>query len=149
MPIMQFIVSMVRNSVESGGRDRFSCSSPAWELLIEVAQTFGWKALGATYRPPNDENPEPDSVRHDYRPGSRRDFKFVTRADATAWANALSEARKSPHLDAMIGARPGAITLPPGTSAEALQSANAPFAVVMDEFIVYAFGGAFCFSHAD
>jgi hypothetical protein len=145
---MQFIVSMVRNNIEPGGRDRFSCSSSAWELLIEVAQTFGWKAQGTTYRLPTEENPEQDA-RHDYRPGSRRDFKFVTRSDATAWAHALSEARKSSHLDAMIGTRPGVVTLPPETSAEALGSANAPFAVVMNEFIQYAFGGAFCFAQAD
>jgi hypothetical protein len=145
---MQYIVSMVRDNAEPGGRDRFSCSSSAWELLIEVGQTFGWKSQGTTYRAPNDENPEQDA-RHDYHPGSRRDFKFITRADATGWANALSEARKSSHLEAMIGQRPGPITLPPETSGEALSSANAPFAVVMDEFIQYAFGGAFRFAQAN
>jgi len=129
-------VSMARASTEPGGRDRFACSLSSWNLLLQVAESFGWKQRGTSYsssRPAFIESP----VRHDYQPGDSRDQKRVEMSDALSWAIALNEARHSPHLAAMIAA---------STIDEAV---DAPFSVVMDEFIAYAFGGAFSFARED
>jgi len=129
-------VSMVRASTEPGGRDRFACSLPAWNLLLQVAEAFGWKPRGTSYsssRPAFIESP----VRHDYQPGDSRDQKRVEMSDSLSWAMALNEARHSPHLSAMIAA------------STVDDEVDAPFAVVMDEFIAYAFGGAFSFARQD
>lgn len=146
---MTFIVNMLRNSAETGGRDRFTCSCAAWELLIELGQAFGWKPRGAMYLPAAISSRSPPVLRHDYQPGDPKDYKQVEAEDAVAWAVALSEARRSPHLAAMLGARPGPSILSGETSAEQLSSANAPFSTTLDEFIEYAFGGAFVFARAN
>lgn len=146
---MSFTVNMMRDSAEAGGRDRFSCSSATWELLVEIAKTFGWKPRGATYLPARVADHSDTAARHDYQPGDRQDYKRVEADDAIAWAVALSEARRSPHLIAMVGARPGPAVLDDRASAGEMQSAHAPFAVIMDEFIEYAFGGAFSFARAE
>lgn len=131
---LQF-VSMVRASTEPGGRDRFACSQPAWNLLLQVAEAFGWKPRGTSYsssRPAFIESP----VRHDYQPGDSRDQKRVEMSDSLSWAIALNEARHSPRLAAMV-------------AASTIDAADAPFNIVMDEFIAYAFGGAFSFARQD
>lgn len=145
---MTFIVNMVRDSAEPGGRDRFSCSSIAWELLIELGTTFGWKPKGAVYLPAVGAVRAVLAARHDYRAGDPQDPKQVEADDATEWAAALSAARRSPHLTAMLGARPGLATLGTDASDEQVRSVNAPFTAILDEFIEYAFGGAFVFSRA-
>ncbi len=140
-------VNMVRNSVEAGGRDRFSCSAGAWGLLLDLGKAFGWKSHGTSYVP-SDLALVPDRLaRHDYQPGDAQDSKLVDAADALEWAKALSAARDSPHLTAMIGDRtPVAVPHHTATSEE-LRSANVPFIIIMDEFIAYAFDGEFVFSH--
>jgi len=129
---------MARDSAEPGGRDRFACSLPIWTLLLQVAESFGWKPSGTTYssaRPLLVES----AVRHNYQPGAAQDQKRVAADDALAWAMALNEARHSPHLLAMLESSAAATTALAG-------AAEAPFTVVLDEFIAYAFGGAFYFA---
>jgi hypothetical protein len=145
---MLFMIDMLRNSAERGGRDRFACSSVAWDLLLELGQAFGWKPLGTIYLPTAVSSRAASGVRHDYQPGDPKDSKQVEVEDAIAWAQALSEARRSPHLAAMLGDRPGPAALNVGASAEQLSSVNAPFNTTLDEFIEYAFGGAFVFARS-
>jgi hypothetical protein len=149
---MEFMINMLRDSAEAGGRDRFSCSSVAWELLIELGQAFGWKPRGAVYLPAaiaSRTAPAAPAVRHDYQAGDPKDHKKVEADDAIAWAAALSEARRSPHLAAMLGARPAPAAVSGELTAEQLRSVNAPFSATLDEFIQYAFGGAFVFARAN
>src|SRR5215217_5777023 len=110
---MNDIVEMYRDAVERGGRDRFSCTVPIWELLQEVAQTFGWLPMGASYVAPPKLTVEAP-LRHDYRPGGARDVKRVEKEDAAAWASALKSAQNSPHLAAMITARADAMATADG-----------------------------------
>jgi hypothetical protein len=145
---MSFMIEMVRDSAEAGGRDRFSVSDEAWDLLQEIGKTFGWKPAGATYARHAAAKPLDAVVLHDYRPGDRLDAKIVADEDARAWAAALTTARHSPHLLALIGARPGVVVLDEAASKDETRSANAPFAVSMNEFIEYAFGGAFSFARS-
>lgn len=142
------LVKMVRNSIEPGGRDHFSCSSYAWELLLEIGETFGWKSLGTSYVPGDFAIVPNNLARHGYRPGDPQDSKLVDATDAIQWAKALSEARASPHLAAMIGDRPLIVALHATATAEELRSMNAAFTTTMDEFIAYAFGGEFEFSRS-
>lgn len=146
---MSFTVYMVRDSAERGGRDRFSCSFGTWELLVEIAKTFGWKPRGTTYLPVRASDSPDTAARHGYQPGDQQDYKRIEAEDAIAWARALSEARRSPHLTAMLAARPGPAVLPDRASDTGAEGAGAPFTVVMDEFIEYAFGGAFSFARAE
>ena len=146
---MTFMIEMVRDSVEAGGRDRFSLSADAWGLLQDVGKTFGWKPIGTTYARKPSANAVNVSALRDYLPGDSLDPKVVTADDAMAWATALSQARQSPHLGALIGFRPGAVVLHDLTTMDESRSANAPFTVSMDEFIEYAFGGAFSFARAE
>ncbi len=142
---MDYLVNMVRDSVEAGGRDHFSCSSSAWDLLLELGHTFGWKPLGTSYAPSDTAMAPDNPTRHDYRPSDRQDSKLVVAADALAWAAALNEARSSPHLAIMLEERRLVATSSNTSSADALRSVNTPFVSTMDEFIAYAFGGAFEF----
>lgn len=142
------IVKMVRNSAEPGGRDHFSCSGYAWALLLEIGVTFGWKSLGSSYVP-GDIAMVPDSLaRHGYQPGDQQDSKLVDGADAIEWAKALSEARASPHLAAMIGDQPLVAAMHEMDTTEEWLSINAPFVTTMDEFIAFAYGGEFTFSRS-
>ena len=141
-------VNMVRFSVEPGGRDQFSCSLSAWELLLELGNTFGWKSLGTTYVPSDLAVEFDNPTRHDYLPSDQQDSKSIDALDALNWATALSEARNSPHLTAMIGNRPLIVTLRETAAAETLSSVSAPFITTMNEFIAYAFGGKFAFSRS-
>jgi hypothetical protein len=136
------MVEMVRDAAESGGRDRFSCTSAAWELLLESGEAFGWRPQGTTYvsRPGSTQL---ISAKHDYQPGGPTDQKQLTSEDAIAWAKALDEARRSPHFAAMLAKRsgrdPAAID---DTPAEQTHGHSAACA----EFIEYAYGGAFAFA---
>ena len=146
------MIEMTRDSVESGGRDRFSLSSDAWTQLLVLGTTFGWQQRGTRYlRKQNakvtDADTAADAV-HDYLPGNHLDYKRVDADDAYAWATALSAAQSSPHMEAAVCDKADAIVLRGAPSTEATQSVNAPFAVTMTEFIEYAYGGAFSFARA-
>jgi hypothetical protein len=143
---VNFLVLMVRYSGEPGGQNSFSCSLSAWDLLVELGKAFGWQPLGTTYVPAALSKPAVSPARHNYQPGEAQDRKQVERDDAVNWAAALAAAKRSPHLGDMIGSRPRVAVLHPDALAEKVTSANAPFDVVMDEFIEYAFGGPFLFA---
>jgi hypothetical protein len=126
---------MTRDAVERGGRDRFSTSLQEWNLLREIATTFGWLPLGTTYVGAAD----PGSVvpYHSYEPGDARDLKSVLRDDAFAWATALENARVSPHLIAMVQSRDD-------VAVREIDAAR--LTGLIDEFVVYLYGGAFTFA---
>lgn len=142
------MVQLARESTGPGGRDRYACSSATWDLLIEIGETFGWKPRGTTYLPARGAHSADSDVRHNYQPGDDRDYKRVEADDAIEWAMALREARRSPHLAAMIGARADFLSLPAAATSDDAKSANAPVAAVMEEFIEYAGGGAFSFARS-
>jgi hypothetical protein len=145
---MEFMVNMARDSLERGGRDLFSCTSTEWRLLLTIGSTFGWKPRGATYLPVRGASIPDATVRHDYEPGEPRDDKQVEAEDALAWATSLSEARRSPHLAALVSGEPDSTSYARQRS-ERGTTAVETFLPVMDEFIEYAFGGAFSFARAD
>jgi hypothetical protein len=125
------VVEMFRDAAERHGRDRFSCSLPVWRFLQDLATTFGWQPRGTTYS--TVANPAVDlPARHDYQPGDSRDRKHVDAEDAIAWANALQEACRSSHSMAMIEAAGAAM--------------EAPLHSLIQEFVAYAYGGAFAFA---
>jgi hypothetical protein len=129
-------IQLFRDAAESQGRDRFSCPAAVWELLLELGETFGWRPLGTTYQvPPKSKVTTP--ARQNYQAGDALDCKTVETADAIAWAGALDGAKRSPHFIAMVSARSAAIG--GGTSVDSLLS-------LIDEFIVYVYGGAFTFA---
>jgi hypothetical protein len=125
---------MFRNAVAPKGRNRFSCPLPSWELLWELGRAFGWQPKGTTYVLPA-KSPVEAPARRNYEPGTVQDHKQVEAEDALAWARALEIAKVSPHTAAMIEARAAALAgsgeLSPG---------------VIDEFIEFAYGGAFEFA---
>lgn len=137
---MKVTVEMYRDAAEPSGRDRFSCSMPAWELLQELGQTFGWRPMGATYIAPAKLKVEAPA-RHDYRPGGSLDQKRIEQDDAVAWAGALVLAKDSTHLAAMIAARTGATAADGEVTEELLPG-------VIEEFVEFAYGGAFTFTLA-
>jgi len=131
-------VEMFREAAERDGRDRFSCSLDVWELLAEIGRTFGWQPKGTTYQAsPRQKVDSP--ARRNYQPGDALDHKRVEAEDAIAWAHALEVARHSPHLAAMMSARSTAL----GTSDGAVVDPASP---LLDEFIEFAYGGAFTFA---
>ena len=135
---MDGVVEMFRDAAERHGRDRFACSLPVWRFLKDLAVTFGWQPRGTTYAlvvNPDVDNP----ARHGYRPGDSRDRKYVEANDAIAWANALEAARNSSHSAAMIDAALSTMTAD-GASMEM------PLRTLIDEFVAYAYGGAFAFA---
>lgn len=145
-------VSLLRNIDKRGQRDRFSCDLTAWDLLLEVAVSFGWKQRGTTYVaagfPAANRPGATDPVtRHDYQPGDTRDPKCVDSVDAIAWAAALSAAHRSPHLAGMLDA-----TMITASARSGLRWATlhgSPFVSVMDGFTAYAFAGSFEFARAE
>ena len=145
-------VSLVRGLDKRGQRDRFICDLTAWNLLLEVAVSFGWKQCGTTYAiagfpAANDHAAAESAARHNYQPGDSRDPKCVDSLDAIAWAAALSAAHRSPHLAGMLEA-----TLTTAFERSGLRWAvphSSPFTIVMDGFISYAFAGAFEFAQVE
>jgi len=145
-------VSLVRGLGRQGQRDRFTCDLSAWDLMLEVAVSFGWKQRGTTYAPSGfpaaNNHVAADSVsRHDYQPGDSRDPKCVDSVDAIAWAAALSAAHRSPHLAGMLKS-----TLATASARSAQRWATAyssPFDIVMDGFTAYAFAGEFEFARTE
>jgi hypothetical protein len=129
---------MFREAAAPHGRNRFSCPMQTWELLSELGQAFGWQPKGTTYVLPAKTTVEVPA-RRDYQPGSLRDHKQVEAEDARAWARALEVAKLSPHTAGMIAARAAA-------RVDAGQAGGEPLPGVIDEFIEFAYGGAFEFA---
>jgi hypothetical protein len=127
--IMSAIVEMFREAAAPGGRNRFSCPVQTWQLFGELGRAFGWQPKGTTYVLPARSTVEAPA-RRNYQPGSVQDHKEVDAEDAMAWARALEVAKASPHAAAMIDARSAGDVLPG----------------VIDEFIEFAYGGAFEFA---
>lgn len=113
---------------QSDGGNRFSCPLPIWHLLLKLGRAFGWRPDGTTYVVPADSAGKVPA-RRNYQPGDVLDHKQIEEQDAVAWARALEAARASSHSAAMIKAQP--VELLPG---------------MLDEFIDFAYGGAFEFS---
>ena len=133
---MMEIVQMFRHATAPGGRDRYSCPLPIWEFLWELGRAFGWQPAGTTYVvPPGLKLESP--ARRNYQPGDSQDSKRLEEQDAVAWARALEAAKMSPHTEAMIQAR--ATACAGKTGGELLPG-------VLDEFIEFAYGGAFEFT---
>ena len=131
-------VEMFRDAAEVHGRDRFSCPIAAWALVWELGQAFGWQPKGTTYLSPPKRPVETPALRN-YQPGDAQDYKRVEADDATAWARALEVAKHSPHFAAMVNARSVAMATSGELTGELL-------AGVLDEFIEFAYGGAFTFA---
>jgi hypothetical protein len=125
---MSAIVKMFRGAGTPSGGTQFSCPTPIWDLLWELGSAFGWQPTGTTYVMPA-KSISQMPARRNYQPGGSRDLKQVEEQDAVAWARALEVAKASPHFATMIEAR----------SAELLPG-------MLDEFIEFAYGGAFEFS---
>lgn len=135
---MSTVVQMFRESAAPKGRNRFSCPLPVWELLSELGQSFGWHPKGTTYVLPAKSKMEAPA-RRNYEPGTVQDHKQVEAEDAIAWAQALEVAKASPHAAAMLEARSAALAGAGKASSELLPG-------VIDEFIEFAYGGAFEFA---
>jgi hypothetical protein len=135
---MSAIVEMFREAASPKGRNRFACPLSTWELLRELGHAFGWQPRGTTYVLPAKSTVE-TPARRDYQPGTARDHKQVEAEDALAWARALEVAKASPHAAAMIEARSAAL-------ADAGKVGGDPLPGVIDEFIAFAYGGAFEFA---
>lgn len=119
-------VEMFRDSGEPGGRDLFACSVAEWTLFQELARDFGWVPRGTTYTAPSDSKVAAPAF-HGYTAGSTADPKIVERTDALNWARALEDRKRS--LE----------------SAPSQQGADSEPTGLIDEFIEYAYGGAFTF----
>ena len=138
---MMEMVEMFRDATVPKGRDRYSCPVPIWEFLWELGRAFGWQPTGTTYVvPPRLKLEAP--ARRNYQPGNSQDSKRLEEQDAVAWARALEAAKMSPHTAAMVQAR---------ATAGAGESGGELLPGVLDEFIQFAYGGAFEFtlSHED
>lgn len=132
---MSATIEMFRNTAAP---NRFSCPLDVWELLYELGRAFGWRPVGTTYVIAPQSTVE-SPARRNYEPGSSRDQKLVGEVDAMAWARALEKAMASSHLAAMIEARSLALASNGKVYDELLPG-------VIDEFIEFAFGGAFEFA---
>lgn len=119
---------MFRDARMPKGRNRFSCPEPVWDLLWEIGHVFGWHPSGTTYVMRANSIVKV-AARRNYRPGSSLDHKQVEEQDAVAWARALELAKASPRFVAMMEAQPAKL-----------------LAGMFDEFIEFAYGGAFTFS---
>ena len=135
---MSALVEMFRDAAAPGGRNRFSCPLQTWELLWELGRAFGWTPKGTTYVLPAKSTMEAPA-RRNYQPGSVHDHKHVEADDAMAWARALEVAKGSPHTAAMIEARSAALADAGNLGSQVLPG-------VIDEFIAFAYAGAFEFA---
>jgi hypothetical protein len=132
------IVEMFRAAAAPHGRNRFSCPLSIWDFLWELGHAFGWRPHGTTYVVPAKSTLESPAIR-DYQPGGTQDYKQVAAEDAMAWARALEVAKASPHLAGMIEARSASFASSGKGGSELLPG-------VLDEFIEFAYGGAFAFA---
>lgn len=129
---------MFRDARSPGGRNRFSCPLSTWELLAELGRTFGWHPHGTTYVVTVTDRATVPALRN-YQPGGSQDTKLIEAEDAMGWARALELAKGSPHFPAMIAARSVALARS-GKPIGDLPSG------VLEEFIEFAYGGAFQFA---
>ena len=132
------IIEMFRDANVPRGRHRFSCPLPTWELLAELGRTFGWHPQGTTYVVTVTGRATVPALRN-YQPGGSQDTKRIEAEDAMGWARALELAKDSPHVPAMIAARAVALARS-GKPVGELTSG------VLEEFIEFAYGGAFKFA---
>ena len=132
---------MFRKAAAPKGRNQFSCPAPIFELLWELGRAFGWHPRGTTYVMPAKSTVDMPALRN-YQPGDSQDHKRVEEEDAVAWARALDLAKVSPHAPAMIEARSVAFASSGKAGGELLPG-------VLDEFIEFAYGGAFEFAIRD
>jgi len=133
---MSEVVEMFRDAAAPKGRDRYSCPVPIWELLWELGRAFGWQPTGTTYVATAKRTVDAPA-RRNYQPGGSQDHKKVEEQDAVAWARALEASKMSPHAEAMIQAR---------STARAGETGGELLPGVLDEFIEFAYGGAFEFA---
>lgn len=133
---MSEVVQMFRDAAAPKGRDRYSCPAPIWGLLWELGRAFGWLPAGTTYVAPARRTVEAPALRN-YQPGGSQDHKKVEEQDALAWARALETAKTSPHAAAMIQAH---------SAAHAGEKGGVLLPGVLDEFVEFAYGGAFEFA---
>jgi hypothetical protein len=131
-------IEMFRDAGSSRGRNRFSCSLSTWELLTELGRTFGWRPTGTTYVVPVTSRAQAPALRN-YEPGGSQDTKLIETQDALAWAQALELAKTSPHVPAMIEARALALARGGRPAGDLLPG-------IIEEFVVFAYGGAFKFA---
>lgn len=134
---------MVRAAAERGGRNRYACSLSAWNLFRQLGTTFGWQPQGTTYMPAAGSK-QVQLARHDYTPGVAEDSKCVESEDAVAWAGALEKARSSSHLHVLISQTIADTSTGAASDAGAEQT-RARLEATLDEFIEYAYSGAFSF----
>lgn len=137
---METMIEMVREAAERGGRDRYACSLSAWNLFRQLGETFGWQPQGTTYIP-SAGSKQVQRALHDYSAGVAQDSKWVEAGDAIAWARALEKARDSSHLNSLISQT----IVEPSAGAAAEVESRTRFVAVLDEFIQYAYSGAFSF----
>jgi hypothetical protein len=136
-PSMNISVDMFRDTIPNG-RNRFSCALSDWEFLQGLAKRFGWDPQGTTYLAPPKAKIEL-AAKHDYQPGDALDSKQIEAGDAVAWASALDQAKRSADIEALLldrswtGTRDHASTLASGLG-------------LLNEFVQYAYGGAFTFA---
>jgi hypothetical protein len=140
---METMIEMVRAAAERGGRNRYACSLSAWNLFRQLGETFGWQPQGTTYIPAAGSK-QLQLARHDYTPGVAEDSKCVESEDALAWAQSLEKARSSSHLHVLISQTIADASAGAAPDAEAEQT-RARLEATMDEFIEYAYSGAFSF----
>ncbi|HEY4367552.1 MAG TPA: hypothetical protein VGN07_10015 [Steroidobacteraceae bacterium] len=126
-----------------GQRDRLAFTAEAWRLLLELGETFGWKAHGARYQ--RQSRQDSDAARHSYEPGASNDPKYVDAEDAHEWAVALRAAKDSTHLLRLLGHSPQDVPVQSGFP-DGAHDGDAQFAAVLSEFIDYASTGGFAFA---
>lgn len=117
--------------------NRFSCPLEIWELFWDLGHAFGWRPQGTTYVMPASRT-SAVPARRNYEPGDSQDHKQVDDEDALAWARALEAAKLSSHVAAMIESRAAALAGGGKPGLELLPG-------VLDEFIAFAYRGAFEF----
>jgi hypothetical protein len=137
-------VVLLKLNAKTGQRDRLAVADAAWQLLLELGETFGWKPHGARYQ--GKSRQESDQTRHNYEPGASNDLKYVDAEDAGEWAGALRAARDSTHLHRLVGLRLGQANHAPSALPADTVSGEARFAAVLSEFIDYASAGGFSFA---
>lgn len=115
---------------------QFVCAASTWEFLRELGQTFGWHPRGTTYVTSTIPRTSPTApIRHNYQPGGPQDCKRIEAEDAIEWAGSLRAAKHSAHFIGMIRAHAGLD-----------DSAQEPLLSIVDEFIQFAYEGAFVFA---
>jgi len=132
------MVRMFRNSTEPGGRDLFACSVAEWVLLQELGRDFGWTPLGTTYFAPGGAAAAAPRL-HEYAAGSAADPKIIEAGDARNWARALEDRKHSLERAVQSGLRTA-----DGENRDLEDAAG--LTGLIDEFIEYAYGGAFTFA---